>query len=175
MFPNPQEVVCIEAHDPRSDDGRRTVEVSRDCVIIKRVVARAAMSIRVGLSSFRGLKTHFIAGKKFDRYELWLTHDDPDLALLLAVRDDRRAIEAQRLEWSHFLCLVARDEDGAEHEAETPPQRSRSPGPSPHARGFLTAARRPRFLARRKIGNSKPPPPIHPRRRILFDGSRPER
>jgi len=171
------EVVRIEGRDPRSDDGRRVVELSRECVVIKRVVSGAAMSIRVGLSGYRGPMTRFIAGRNIDGYELWLTHDDPDLALLLAVNDDRRAIEALRLEWARFLGLAPRWEDAVAEESEAQRERS-APYPSwaePRARGFLTATRRPRFLARRKVGTCKRPQPIHPRPRILFDGSRPER
>ena len=177
MFSKRLEIIRIEGHDPRCDDGRRIVELSRDGVIVKRIVSGVLMSIRVALSDFHGVTTRFVPGKNASPYELWLTHRDPDLTLLLAVSDDRRAIEIERLEWTNFLCLPARGESSGDDESEAahepaPPHPS---SPQPRARGFVTAARRPRFLARRKVGGSKRPQPIHPRPRILFDGSRPER
>jgi len=177
MFSKPLEIVRIDGHDPRCDDSRRVVELSRDGVVVRRVVSGVVMSIRLALADFRGVITRFVPGKNVSPYELWLTHRDPDLTLLLAVSDDRRTIEIERLEWTNFLCLPVKGEASDEDDggaSPAPAARPLSP-PQPRARGFATAARRPRFLARRKIGSCKRSQPVHPRPHILFDGSRPGR
>lgn len=177
MFSKPLEIVRIERHDPRCDDGRRIAELSGHGVIVRRIVSGVMMSIRVASSDFHGVMTRFVPGRNASPYELWLTHRDPDLALLLAVSDDRRTIESERLEWTNFLCLPVKGEASDEDESKASPEPAAchpSP-PQPRARGFATAARRPRFLARRKIGSCRRPQPIHPRPHIIFDGSRPGR
>lgn len=100
--------IRIEACDPRSDDRRRIVEVAREGITIRRVVAGVSMAIRVARPAYRGvaLRITGLVDGRF-HYEVRLTHRDPDLTVPLAEGEDLVAIEAQWRRWVAFFRLPA--------------------------------------------------------------------
>jgi len=165
----------IEALDPRSDNGRRVVDVARGAVAIRRAVAGVPMTIRVPSSAYQGvvLRTTRLEDGRF-HYEVNLLHRDADLSAPLAEGEDQADAEAQWREWIGFLglpALVGRTElgvvqvniDGVDLERRLP---------SPRRRGGVVKSRRPRFLTRRKIGGHVPAKAVFADPRILSDGSK---
>jgi hypothetical protein len=172
-FANPQRL-RVEGEDARADTRRRVVDVARHAVIIHRTVARVAMTIRVPAIAYRGVALRLTERSGGGvRCEVRLAHRDPDLCVLLEGGDDRAAIEARWREWVGFFglpALVERIEAGAIEAsleaAENAPRR-----PCPRRGGKASTPRRPRFLARRKVGHPSFAATIHANPRILFPGS----
>ena len=100
--------IRIEASDPRSDNRRRVVEVAREGVTIRRVVAGVSMAIRVEPRAYRGvaLRITGLVDGRF-HYEVRLAHRDPDLSVPLGEGEDLVAIEADWRGWVAFLRLPA--------------------------------------------------------------------
>jgi hypothetical protein len=100
--------VLIETCDPRSDNRRRIVEVAREGITIRRVVAGVSMAIRVAPPAYRGVALR-ITGLEDGRfhYEVRLAHRDPDLTVPLAEGEDLVAVEAQWRRWAAFFRLPA--------------------------------------------------------------------
>ena len=147
--------IRIEASDPRSDNGRRMVEISRDAVTIRRAVAGVSMAIRVEPSAYRGVALR-IAGLDDGRfhYAVQLAHRDPDLSVPLGEGDEMATMEAQWREWIALLRLPALV--GRAESADIPVNvrgallvRAAS---FARRRGSSLARRRPRFLKRRALG-----------------------
>lgn len=168
----------IEAGDPRADNRRRVVEVARDKVVIRRMVAGVAMAVRVATASYLGVTLRVIGLQdgRF-RYEARLLHRDPDFSVPLGEGNDQDRMEAQWREWVRLLrlpALVGRSEtvDVEVNLDVTDLARRR---PAPRRRGKAVAARRAGFLLRRKVGRSLFAPAIDNDRRILFPGSKLDR
>ena len=167
------EILRIEAPDPRSDDRRRIIDLVRDAVTIRRVVAGVSMAIRLDAAAYRSV-TLSAAGSEKGRsgYAVRLTHRDPDLAVSLGEHEDRGAAEDLWREWAQFLSLPARIEGieagaGSEQASSLPPIARR--------RASAVARRRPRFLARRKPGNATAAIRIEDDPLVLFYGWKPGR
>jgi hypothetical protein len=164
----------VEGDDPRADNRRRVIDVAREAVIIQRTVARVTMTIRVPAIAYRGvaLRLTGLSGGGV-RCEVRLAHRDPDLCVLLAEGDDQAAIEARWREWVGFFglpALVERIEDGA-LEASLEVVEIEWRGPRPRRGGKASTPRRPRFLARRKVGHPSFTANVYANPRILFRGS----
>jgi hypothetical protein len=168
----------IEALDPRADNRRRAIEIARDRVVIRRTVAGVAMAVRVASAAYLGvsLRVSGLQDGRF-RYEARLLHRDPDLSVLLAEGNDQETIAAEWREWVRVLrlpALVGRSEIGdVEVNLEVTDLARRRP--APRRRGKAVAARRARFLLRRKVGRSSFRPAIEGDRPILFPGSKLDR
>jgi len=176
--PNAPECLRTETCDPRSDDRRRVVDVARDAVVIRRVVAGVPMAIRIASAAYRGIALR-ISGFDSGRfhYEVKLLHRDPDLAVPLAEGEDEAAIEAQWREWVRFLglpALVGRTESSDVQVNIDGVDLARR-APSPRRRGSAAARRRPRFLMRRKVGRPLSGAVVCSASCILFDGSKLDR
>jgi hypothetical protein len=172
------ECIRFEACDPRSDNRRRIVDVGPEAVTIRRAVAGVSMAIRVASSAYRGVALRIVdlVDGRF-RYEVRLAHRDPDLSVMLAQGEDLEAVEAKWREWIAFLKLpalagraesidVSVNVDGVDLTRRTPNSRRR---------GSPLAARRPRFLRRRKVGRSQAARPADRDPVILFYGWRIDR
>jgi hypothetical protein len=175
---NPALPLQIEAGDPRADNRRRAIEIARDRVVIRRTVAGVAMAVRVASTAYRGvsLRVSSLQDGRF-RYEARLLHRDPDLSVPLAEGNDQETIAAAWREWVRLLrlpALVGRSETGdAEVNLDVTDLARRRP--APRRRGRAVAARRARFLLRRKVGRSSFTPAIDHDRPILFPGSKLDR
>ena len=169
--------IRIEASDPRADNRRRVIDIAPEAVMIRRVVSGVAMGIRIASSAYRGVTLRLTGYSDTGfRYQVRLLHRDPDLRVSLAEGEDRLAIEAQWREWARFLslpALVGRFETGDEPANLVVIDIVR--GPCPRRRGKAVAARRARFLVRRKVGCSALAATIHSNPRVLFSGSKADR
>ncbi len=157
-----QQLLRIEARDPRSDNRRRIIDICREAVVIRRVLAGMMMAIRVETTAYRGVALR-VAGLNDGRfrYEVKLLHRDPDLSVPLAEGEDEAMAEAQWREWLGFLglpALVGRT-NSSDVQVNIKDVALISRAPAPRARGSSVAARRPRFLRRRKTGG----PPLRAR------------
>jgi hypothetical protein len=153
----------LEAEDPRADDRRRLVDLARDRIVIRRMVAGVAMTIRVPAAAYRGVAlrlTGFSDGGF--RYDARLLHRDPDLSVCLSESDDQAEIEAQWRLWARFFSLPALvQRNGAgEPERFDAPHCAIRPVIS-RRRGKATTMRRARFLVRRKVGRIPLASPPH--------------
>jgi Family of unknown function (DUF6101) len=84
------------------------VELSREAVVFRRVVAGVSMSIRVDSSAFRGITLRIVGLEdgRF-RYIVQLLHHDRDLSVRLAEDEDVAAVKAQWRKWISFFGLPA--------------------------------------------------------------------
>jgi hypothetical protein len=164
----------VEGDDARADNRRRVIEVARETIIIHRTVARVTMTIRVPAIAYRGvaLRLTGLTGGGL-RCEVRLAHRDPDLCVLLAEGDSQAAVEARWRAWVRFFglpALVERIEAGA-LEASLEVVEIELRRPRPRRGGKASTPRRPRFLARRKVGHPSFVATIHANPRVLFPGS----
>jgi len=172
-FASPQRL-RVEGDNPRADNRRRVIDVARETIIIHRTVARVTMTIRVPAIAYRGvaLRLTGLSGGGV-RCDVRLAHRDPDLCVLLAGGDDQAAIVARWRAWVGFFglpALVERIEAGAlgaSLEVVEDAQRC----PRPRRGGKASTPRRPRFLARRKVGHPSFAATVHANPRVLFPGS----
>ena len=147
--------IRIEAFDPRSDNRRRIVDLSREAITIRRAVAGVLMAIRLESRAYRGVALR-ITGLDDGRfhYEVRLAHRDPDLSVPLGEGEEMATMETQWREWVVFLRLPALA--GRGESADTPVSvRCAEPGratPCARRRGSALTRRRPRFLKRRALG-----------------------
>lgn len=153
--PESGETFRMEAADARADGCRRTVSLSRDLVVIARrregVLMRIALEPRAYLGVL--LRLAGFEGGEF-RYEVKLAHRDPEFSVILYAGAERGEADAAWKSWARFVgapALVEREEGRFDEIAIS--GRPRAAGlPRRRARGV--GARRPRFLARRKMGDS---------------------
>ena len=162
----------IEAADPRADGRRRVVLIARDRVVIARSVAGVYMHIAMTPNAYRGVVLRLSAMRdNVFHYEIRLAHRDPDLSVILQVANDDSEIQADWRLWAKFLglpTLVEREEGRAEPEAAHAHALARR-------RGKTIAARRPRFLTRRKTGRVDPERASLAGAREMFPGSKEDR
>jgi hypothetical protein len=84
------------------------VDLCREAVVIRRVVAGVSMEIRVDSSAYRGVTLRIVGLEdgRF-RYVVKLLHRDPDLSVRLAEDEDEVAVKAQWRKWISFFGLPA--------------------------------------------------------------------
>jgi hypothetical protein len=154
-IPSPSRRLRIEADDPRADNRRRVIDIAREAVVIHRSVAGVTMTIRVPSIAYRGvgLRLAKLSGDGA-RCEVRLEHRDPDLSVLLAEGEDQAVIEGRWHDWVCFFRLPALVEriDAATLAASLEVAGIARRRPCARRGGKSSTARRPRFLARRKVG-----------------------
>jgi Family of unknown function (DUF6101) len=153
--PSPNRRLRIEADDPRADNRRRVIDIAREAVVIHRSVAGVTMTIRAPSIAYRGvaLRLAKLPGDSV-RCEARLEHRDPDLSVLLAEGEDQAVIEGRWRDWAGFFRLPALVEciDAATQAASLEVAGIARRRPCARRGGKASTARRPRFLARRKVG-----------------------
>ena len=165
----------FEAADARADGGRRVVMLERDRVVIARGVAGVFMQIALEPQTYRGvlLRLMRLDDEGF-HYEVRLAHNDPDFGVALAECADQAEAELAWSHWARFFRLpklVERVEGVPETQCPMiGGVAARSAVPRRNGRGLR---RRPRFLARRKIGRPELCEKVAADRE-LFAGWRPE-
>ncbi len=140
----------IEAFDARADGAKRSVEVTRDRVVITRRVGGVEMRVALAPGQYKGVALCVLVAEATDfLYQVRLVHADPELNIVLGDCDDE--ITARVL-WRRWACGLglARLVERADGEWEV--DRSPNVGPMERRRGRATLRRRNRFLARRKMG-----------------------
>ncbi|ATQ69490.1 MULTISPECIES: DUF6101 family protein [Methylosinus] len=140
--------------DRRADEGERRVSVGRRDILITRRLAGVSMMITVPVRAYRGVALEVEPrGDGGASYRLSLAHRDPDLDVVLAETADGGAVSADWKYWAAYLDLprLAREEG----ELETLDPRIGEVayrGALERRRNIVVQQRRPRFSARRKIG-----------------------
>ena len=154
--PGSPETLSFEATDARADGRRRTVSLSRDLIIIARRREGVLMRIALRPRAFRGVLLRAVALEPGGfQFQVSLEHRDVEFNVVLASCDSVAEAETAWRAWARFVgapALVEREEGRYEEvfvsgriQAETHPRR----------RGRGVGARRPRFLARRKMGRKE--------------------
>lgn len=150
--------VRFSTTDAHADDGTRSVELHRQCVIVRRAVMGMTMAVNLPVKAFLGVALHVRPPQWVDggTVAVVLEHRDPGLSLPLYVATDGTDIVAEWHAWAQVLGvpLLIVDPDGALREAfpqfgplrvASPIGRRRRPGALRHRRG--------RFAMRRKPGH----------------------
>jgi Family of unknown function (DUF6101) len=132
---------------PRSEDGVKRVEISREWICIRRRIAGMETWVNVPTQSYKGVTLRCLDGNLF---EIVLLHVDPSLDLVLArAPDDTDVIALWRSHGRAIgLPLLAEDKDGRLQPMEL----EEAAKPAPRRNGSSLRQRRPRFLARRVVG-----------------------
>ncbi len=130
---------AFEAHDMRADGNVRRIEIHRERVVLRRAIHGMRMAVNVRVSDFLGLAMRGLDG---DTQVLVLAHRDPSLTIPLAVSADRAELEAASAMWSEIFALPQLPEE--KHSAPAPRRRRRN----------AIRDRRPKFLVRRRAGDT---------------------
>jgi hypothetical protein len=125
-----------------------------DKVIVSRPGGQLALPIR----AYRGIAARMATTDGAVRVVLELNHRDPTLTLTLAAADEPADLAADWLAWSRALRLpmLIIDHNGMISRPEAMVGALRTKAPKPRRMHSYFAARRPRFLARRKPGWQRP-------------------
>jgi Family of unknown function (DUF6101) len=145
----------FEASDARADERRRVVLVARESIVIARSVGGVFMRIALKPRAYRGvlLSLTGLDGVGF-RYEIRLSHRDPDFGVLLAELRDQNEAEAAWRDWARYLGLPELVErvEGVVEDAQSKLGAVVVGRPGLRRRGRALGSRRARFLTRRKMG-----------------------
>jgi hypothetical protein len=143
---------CLVQRDRRADEGKRKVRVTRKDIVIARSLAGIAMMVSVPVRNYRGvaLAVEAAAGGGA-AYRLSLTHQDPDLDIVLCETKDSAAVAADWKYWSAYLDLPRLSQQDGDI---APVDAVKGPKASQRRRNSTVAGRRPRFLSRRAQGEA---------------------
>ena len=136
----------FDARDVRADGGVRQVEIHRERVVLRRRVAGMRMAVNVRVCDFIGIGLRGIGG---EAQMLALIHRDPSLTVPLGISADREELAAAAAMWSEIFALP-----------QLPEEKRREPAARRRRRNVI-AKRRPRFLVRRRAGDTARELSIH--------------
>jgi hypothetical protein len=137
--------ISFDTHDVRADGGVRSIELHRERVVLRRAVRGMQMAVNVRVRDFLGVALRGIA----DGHMLALIHRDPSLTIPLGVSNDPVELAAASQMWSDIFALPQLTEE-------------KTRGPAARRRRHnAIRSRRPKFLVRRRGGNSLNPANIH--------------
>lgn len=136
----------FDARDVRADGGVRQVELHRERVVLRRRVAGMRMAVNVRVSDFLGIG---LRGLDSDAQMLALIHRDPSLTIPLAISADRAELDTASVMWSEIFGLPV-----------LPEEKRREPAARRRRRNVI-AKRRPRFLVRRRAGDTSRELPVY--------------
>ncbi len=167
-LPGCSETLQFEAADARADGRRRTVSLSRDLVVIARQREGVRMRIALRPDAFRGVLLRLAALEDGAfQYEVSLAHRDPEFDVALAASADLRDAQTAWKSLARFIDAPALVEREAGRYEEVFVSRPVEGIVHPRRRARGVGARRPRFLARRKVGRPEQAVPVA-RTRELF-------
>jgi hypothetical protein len=153
--PGSRETRRLEALDARADEGRRVTTIERDRVVIARGVGGVFMKIALTPAAYRGVALRLMSlDDQGFRYEIHLVHADAELDVELSACRDQVEAEAAWSLWARYFrlpMLVERVEGVYEPAAPMIGEVVAAPV-ADRRRGAELRGRRPRFLARRKMG-----------------------
>jgi hypothetical protein len=142
--------------DRRADGGARRIRVTREDVLISRRFSGVSMVISVPVTAYCGVALEVQpADDGSPRYVLSLAHRDPDLDILLGETQDCGAAASDWRHWATWLGLPrVTEEDGALRSLEAVGEEIAAASARRRCETSL-GKRRPRFLIRRKAGDSR--------------------
>ncbi|HKU09095.1 MAG TPA: DUF6101 family protein [Bradyrhizobium sp.] len=129
----------FDARDVRADGGVRQVEIHRERVVLRRAIAGMRMAVKISVSDFIGIGLRGVDG---DAQMLALIHRDPSLTIPLAISTDRAELDTASAMWSEIFSLP-----------QLPEEKRREPAARRRRRNVISK-RRPRFLVRRRAGDT---------------------
>jgi hypothetical protein len=147
--------------DRRADGGARRIRVTREDVLISRRFSGVSMVISVPVTAYCGVALEVQpADDGSPRYVLSLAHRDPDLDILLGDTQDCGAAASDWRHWAAWLGLPrVTEEEGALRSLEAVAEEIAA---SARRRCETSLGkRRPRFLMRRKAGDSHRTKVVH--------------
>lgn len=149
------QVVCYAAGD---DAGDVTFTIDERGVVVKRTLPQSRLPVTMVLPAnvFRGVAARAIEDELGDvTVTLELLHEDASLSVPLLVADDLDDIAADWRAWAdaYRLPMLLIEADGVARTLEESVEYVSQDQPYERRRGSSTANRRPRFLARRRVGN----------------------
>lgn len=136
----------FDARDVRADGGVRQVEIHRERVVLRRAVKGMRMAVNVRVCDFIGIGLRGLDG---DTQMLALIHRDPSLTIPLAISADREELDTAFAMWSEIFRLP-----------QLPEEKRREPAARRRRRNII-CKRRPRFLVRRRAGDTSRELPVH--------------
>lgn len=149
--------------DRRADGGQRQVRVGRRDILISRRLAGVSMMISVPVQAYRGVALDVEPSRDGGAsYRLSLSHQDPDLDVVLTETADGGAISADWKYWASYLDLPRLAARGGALETIDP----RLGGVAlreaiARRKNTSVVQRRPRFCARRKEGEGERMATVH--------------
>ncbi|MBH0236957.1 DUF6101 family protein [Methylobrevis albus] len=138
------------------------VYLDRRGVVVKRRLSGLPLTLSLPISAFEGISVR-IEPEGVDGLvaHVELTHRDPDLTLPLMVTRDMEEAALDWESWSSILGLpMLLTETDGQNRVVGGEAKVRIEAPKPRRRRAALQNRRPRFLARRKPGHSRPMPVI---------------
>jgi hypothetical protein len=147
--------VQFETADAGADERSRTVELSRERVVVRRAVAGMRMAINLPVSAFRGVAIRLVQDEVGESVAIAvvLEHGDPALSLALFASADGEETVAEWQSWGRVLGLplLIAERDGTLREpfARIGAVRVGAPAPRRRRRSAIKR-RRPSILMRRK-------------------------
>lgn len=138
------------APDPRTDSGSRDISITARRIEIERQVAGIVMRLAIPIHAYDGVLLACDEQAESRLYRVSLVHPDPDLSIELHRTIDCPSVLALWRSWAEFFGKPAFYGEGSGQGR----QRSNVSRLRPRRRGDQIAKRRPRFLKRRRAGNS---------------------
>lgn len=150
----PQEL----SYAARDDRDETTITVSRRGATLKRTLRQSGLPLHIALPShaFRGVAVRATeTGPEHALVTLELLHEDDELCVPLSVGHDLPQIARDWQIWSELLGLpmMMVEADGVARTLEESARALTVGEPQPRRPHALFAERRPRFLARRRLGH----------------------
>ncbi len=149
------QVACYAAYEDRGDV---TFTIDRRGVSINRTLPQSGLPVSMLLPAnvFRGVAARAMEDDLGEvTVTLELLHDDQSLSVPLLVADDLDDIAADWRAWAdaYRLPMLLIEADGVARTLEESVEHVRLKPAQPRRRPAAKVARRPKFLARRKVGN----------------------
>ena len=147
--------------DLRADRGRREIAISTDRVTIRRRLQGIDMRLTLAVAAYTGVALCLrpaLGGTLF--YQVRLVHSDRDLSVVLDEAADDRDIVADWRLWARVLglpALVERSVDCFEPASDVP---AKANATLRCVRRKRALKRRPKFLARRRMGGAVSSQPV---------------
>ena len=158
--------VRYAARDSGADGQVRDIELDRERVVLKRIVAGISMKVGVPVHEFSGVTMRTLPpeGEEPAAVTIMLEHRDAGLTVPLFVAAEGDDALAQWKSWSRVLGvpLLVADGDGSLREPFRRIGRLAVGKPAPRRRRRAAVKwRRPTFLMRRKPGRPQAVPAVH--------------
>jgi hypothetical protein len=156
----------FEVADVAADQRVRSVELTRERVVVRRAVRGMLMAVNLPVKSYLGiaLRIEPPAGEAAGAVALVLEHRDPALSLPLYRADDGTDIVAEWQSWARVLKLplLVAESDGRLREPFARIGAVRINAPAARRRkGSTIRRRRPSIFLRRKAGRSLDGAAVH--------------
>ncbi|WP_421853242.1 DUF6101 family protein [Oricola sp.] len=141
----------------RGDDGEVHITVHQSGCVLKRQLGSSGLPLNIALPAnvFKGVTVRAMYdGPESLLVAMELTHSDPELSVPLSVGHHLESVAQDWQHWSDILGLpmLLVDEDGVTRTLDESARNVVRDTSHPRRHHAMFAERRPRFLARRRLG-----------------------